>query len=326
MIVISSDNDLRSVQFSTRDLPSASRLDVYREVMDQTVDQAHIDAVGEKASFDGTAYRFPELGIVRAAASPTRVTRTRPQVEGNDQLFLMMLLEGVATFSQLDREVTVPVGSAILYSGADPLRIERTKSRFFVVATPRTVLEPMIANPNALMSVIPREVEAVRLLTSYLHLFLKDLPIGASSLRRLAVHHFHDLVAMAVGATHDAIETAGGRGLRAARMRAIKADVIQNLEQNVTADILAARHSVSPRYIRKLFEDENTSLSRFVLGQRLVRVHRMLGDPRHADRTIATIAFEAGFGDLSTFNRDFRRHFGMTPSDVRAFARKGTNG
>ena len=79
---------------------------------------------------------------------------------------------------------------------------------------------------------------------------------------------------------------------------------------------------MSPRYIRKLFEDENTSLSQFVPGQRLVRVYRMLGDRRYAHLTIGSIVFEAGFGDLSTFNRDFRRHFGMTPSDVRAAAHK----
>lgn len=324
MIVTSGDSDFRSARFSTQDLPRTGRLDVYREVMDRAVDKAHIDAVGERVSFDGRAYRLPELGVVLAAASPTRVVRTRVQVEGDDNLFLMMLLRGTATFSQLDKETTVPAGSAILYSGADRLRIERSTSRFFVVATPRAVLEPMIANPSALMSVIPSDVEAVRLLTGYLHLFLKGLPIETPSLRRLAVDHFHDLVAMAVGATHDATETANGRGMRAARMRAIKADIAQNLEWDVTADMLAARHRVSPRYIRKLFEDENTSLSQFVLGQRLVRVYRMLGDPRYAHRTIGAIAFEAGFGDLSTFNRDFRRHFGLTPSDVRAAVCKGS--
>jgi AraC-like DNA-binding protein len=30
---------------------------------------------------------------------------------------------------------------------------------------------------------------------------------------------------------------------------------------------------------------------------------------------------EVGFGDISTFNREFRRRFGMTPSDVRRGAR-----
>ena len=34
--------------------------------------------------------------------------------------------------------------------------------------------------------------------------------------------------------------------------------------------------------------------------------------------TISAIAFEAGFNDLSTFNRRFRRVMGETPGDYRA--------
>ena len=35
------------------------------------------------------------------------------------------------------------------------------------------------------------------------------------------------------------------------------------------------------------------------------------------ERTISAIAFATGFRDLSHFNRTFRQHFGMTPSDTR---------
>jgi AraC-like DNA-binding protein len=46
----------------------------------------------------------------------------------------------------------------------------------------------------------------------------------------------------------------------------------------------------------------------------------MLTDPRLAARSITSIAFDAGFGDLSYFNRCFRRRYGATPSDVRSSA------
>ena len=49
-------------------------------------------------------------------------------------------------------------------------------------------------------------------------------------------------------------------------------------------------------------------------------VRDVLRDPRFAERTITAIAYEAGFGDLSYFNRAFRRRYGETPSDVRAAA------
>ena len=61
-----------------------------------------------------------------------------------------------------------------------------------------------------------------------------------------------------------------------------------------------------------------------MLAQRLARTQRMLIDPRLAGRAITAIAFDAGFGDLSHFNRTFRRRFGMTPSEVRAATRGQT--
>jgi AraC-like DNA-binding protein len=43
----------------------------------------------------------------------------------------------------------------------------------------------------------------------------------------------------------------------------------------------------------------------------------LLSDPRLADRTIGSIAFDVGFGDLSYFNRTFRRRYGATPGEIR---------
>lgn len=112
------------------------------------------------------------------------------------------------------------------------------------------------------------------------------------------------------------------RGVRAARLHAVKADIARLLDDPaLSAAMLAKRQGVTPRYIHKLLESEGTTLSKFVPGQRLVRVHRMLSDARYAASTIGSIAYRAGFGDLSTFNREFRRRFGVTPSDVRAARR-----
>jgi AraC-like DNA-binding protein len=61
-----------------------------------------------------------------------------------------------------------------------------------------------------------------------------------------------------------------------------------------------------------------------VLEQRLARAHRLLSDPRFADRTVGALAREAGFGDLSYFNRTFRRRFGASPSDMHAAATGGS--
>jgi AraC-like DNA-binding protein len=49
----------------------------------------------------------------------------------------------------------------------------------------------------------------------------------------------------------------------------------------------------------------------------------MLTDGRWAEINIASLAYDAGFGDLSYFNRTFKRCYGATPSEVREAAKLG---
>lgn len=167
------------------------------------------------------------------------------------------------------------------------------------------------------MTPIDATAEPFRLLRAYLGLLAKDMPTRPD-LHRLAASQVRDLMAAAIGSA-----CAGGRdhGLRAARLRVIKDDIERNLAGDASAQALARRHHVSGRYIRKLFESEGTSLSRFVLARRLAAVHRMLSSRQCAHLPISSLAYDAGFSDLSTFNRAFRARFGMTPSDVREHAR-----
>lgn len=195
------------------------------------------------------------------------------------------------------------------------------RSSYTYFSVPRAVLSPLVSNVSAaLMSMIPGDCEALRLLSGYTELLTSNTETMGAALARLTDTHVLDLVALAIGASRDGRELAKRRGLRAARLRAIQSDILSNLSGEVRATALAARYGVTPRYVHKLFESEGTSLSRFVLDQRLARVHSMLADPRYRGSTISAIVFSAGFGDLSTFNREFRRRFGATPSDVRAGA------
>jgi AraC-like DNA-binding protein len=80
---------------------------------------------------------------------------------------------------------------------------------------------------------------------------------------------------------------------------------------------VATHLGVTPRNLQRMFESEGTTFSEFLLGQRLSRAHRMLTEPRGGHSAVATVAYDAGFGDLSYFNRSFKRRFGATPRDIR---------
>jgi AraC-like DNA-binding protein len=116
----------------------------------------------------------------------------------------------------------------------------------------------------------------------------------------------------------DAAHVAKARGFRTARLNAVKSAILVNLASpGLSIEQVASGLRMSPRYIQMLFHDEETTFSEFVVGQRLAQAWRVLADQRFDDRSITSVAFDCGFGDLSYFNRTFRKRFGCTPSEVR---------
>jgi AraC-like DNA-binding protein len=128
--------------------------------------------------------------------------------------------------------------------------------------------------------------------------------------------HMHNLAALLLGG--DAGLGLHERGLRAARLRSIKDHIRERLgHHDLTLADVARSQQISESYIRQLLAENGTTFTDLVLAGRLTRAHHMLVDLRFGDRSISAVAYEAGFGDLSYFNRTFRRRYGATPSDVR---------
>ena len=88
---------------------------------------------------------------------------------------------------------------------------------------------------------------------------------------------------------------------------------------------VAAAQGISARYLHRLLEREGLRFSEHVNALRLDRAHRDLTDPAQAGRSITEIALAAGFGDVSHFNRLFRRRFDATPTAVRDRGRTETD-
>jgi AraC-like DNA-binding protein len=74
---------------------------------------------------------------------------------------------------------------------------------------------------------------------------------------------------------------------------------------------------LSARYINELFDDEDTSLMRFVWQRRLERCHQELINPTHSGKRVSEIALGWGFNDFSHFSRAFKQKYGTAPRSVR---------
>src|SRR5262245_1414176 len=328
--------DFTTFHFTTDGVPPADRFPTWYNVFDRSVTRRLLSPLSgyNPCHAKMTVWTFgpgerrsqPEGACVqRVFVSGGVMAQRTPALlgDGNDDIILHFHKTGHRVVSQLGREAVVDSTSGLLTSNADVSAIRMPElADFYSVAVPRKLMTTMVPNlEDAFVRPLPPRTGVLSLLTRYLEILDDDRAIGTPELRRAICRHIHDLCALAIGATRDAAEIARGRGLRAARLRAIKADIARNLGwDDLSAASIALRQRITPRYIHKLFEGEGTTFSHYVLGQRLSHVYRLLTDPRHDDRAIAALAFEAGFGDLSTFNRRFRRHFGATPSDVRATA------
>jgi len=142
--------------------------------------------------------------------------------------------------------------------------------------------------------------------------------VGNTLLGQVAAMHLADLAALALGSRGDHAEQARENGQKAARFALIKAELEQDFQNaEMSAAAVAHRHGISVRYLHVLFEQSGQTFGDFVLERRLRFAMSRLTDPRCRHLRIADIAFDAGFADLTTFNRAFRRRFGDTPSSVR---------
>ena len=125
-------------------------------------------------------------------------------------------------------------------------------------------------------------------------------------------------MAAALGPTAEGAEIVAMRGLKAARLRAVLAEIVRHFtDPDFDLDNVAATLGLSRRYLQRLLEETGKSFTEHVAERRLQRAYAMLTDPRFAHLRIIDIALAAGFGDVSHFNRLFRRRFGDSPSGVR---------
>ena len=312
-------------RLDTNDAPVHARADLLREFFQRMGVRYEVAATGrEPIKIDLTLRRLPGLQFSSGILQGASYRRTRATNDPAEDVGFVVNPRGSMLVGQCGREVELGEGDATLVSFTEALdTVHRAPGDMLVLRFPRLQLAPRLANVHdSMLRRIPHGNPALRMVTDYVSFASRKATLVEDELQKLVVSHIYDLVTVAAGATRDAAEMAQGRGLRAARLLAIKQDIARGLDRpDLTVAVLAARHGCTRRFLQRLFESEGTSFTDYVLAQRLACAHRMLTDPCRAGDKISMIALDAGFGDLSYFNRVFRERFGDTPSGIREYAR-----
>ncbi|WP_151481086.1 helix-turn-helix domain-containing protein [Streptomyces albicerus] len=93
---------------------------------------------------------------------------------------------------------------------------------------------------------------------------------------------------------------------------------------DLSPELIAGAHHISVRYLHKLFQDEGTTVGRWIQRRRLEECRRDLMRGVHGRQTIAAVAGRWGFLSATHFSRVFRAAYGMSPSEWRDTAGRGT--
>jgi AraC-like DNA-binding protein len=305
-------------RFSTASFAPQERVAAWREHYGRTIAKLDFEQMPDSSfNVDATLRDLPDLGIASLSTLGLRFRKPGSLIDADD-LIVVIVESGTYSGRQLGREVKLGPGEAVVRMNAEVTTGE-ILGRLSIVRVPTSTIAPLVGDiAAAVQQRIPANAQALQLLRPYLSVMCD---CDAPRIQMLAARHVQDLVAMLLGATRDATQTVRNRSVPAARLHLVKEDIARNLEHgDLSLAAVAARHRMSARSLQKLFEPEGKTFSEHVLDARLARAHRLLADPCRAGEKIATVAFAAGFGDVSYFYRAFRRRYGVLPSDVRSQA------
>ncbi|MFB9264274.1 AraC family transcriptional regulator [Bradyrhizobium erythrophlei] len=316
-----SEADFESIQFSARELPKRVRIPMWREEFGRRIVHVDIEPASDVPfQAEATLQALQGLRVIALKGSAMRFTRSQANiVDGDDSIGLIVNYPSVCRLSQRGQEIEFRAGDAVAILHSEPVIVSYVEGLQLGLAVPRDALVPRVTDVDSLaMRPISRRTEALRLLMTYLKSALKQGALAAPKLRDTIVTHIHDLVALAIDDCAPLGESSASAVMAARHSAALDHITAHFQDPELSLEIVARGQGISPRYLQRLMASSGTSFTERVNELRLQKAFTLLTAPHDGARRISDIALEAGFSDISHFNRLFRARFGDSPRGVRS--------
>jgi AraC-like DNA-binding protein len=314
------DDEPAGISFDTDALPERDRFPAFCEGMFRHVVGADIVQLGSMP-FRGVikARRAAGILIANIATTPSEIIRSKNHMgDGDDSIVFGVWQHGLGHVTQGKRENRIDASDGVVLDNGKVTTLRVDAGRFWALTIPRSRIAGVGPDVGRFAGARLNDTQCLRLLTGYLEGTLAQ-DLGSDPSTELFGNHLVDLVCLALAGDGDTRELEARNGISAARLAAILRMISdQSADPGLNAATIAAQLGVTPRYVHILLEQSGQTFTQHVLQKRLETAAQRLGDDINQNRKIADIALEVGFSDLSHFNRAFRRHFGDTPSGMRA--------
>jgi AraC-like DNA-binding protein len=194
--------------------------------------------------------------------------------------------------------------------------IKRDKHRAISLFIPRAKVKAICPDPSRLAGRLMRSDGIADVLRSHLQVTLDNAAHMQPQQQILALDIAMQLALVALseeaGTLVDAVVLDEGL------YHAAKAHIVQDCTNFATNPLSVVLHlKCSRSVLYRAFAKHGDSVSACIWRARLAHARQMLNASRYRHLPINDIAFRSGFADHSTFDRMFKRAYGMKPKDMR---------
>ena len=307
---------------STDGVREREKLDYWREIVCDTFVELECRAGAEQGFYGSIESReFGDIRVATVNSTAQHVVRTPSRIARSDleYFFLSLQLHGRGCHKQDGRIAHLDPGDFAIYDTTRPYELLfGDPFSQLVLCLPRDVVKSRLADAERLTAcTVQGRTGSGRLASMFVRQLASQIDtLDAASLPRLQ-GSVVDLIATALAEQRRQADPAlsESRGVLIQRVLQYIEDHLG--EPELTCEAVAARHRISERYLRLLFEELGTCASDWIWRRRLERARLDLADPQQRHLSVTTIGFTWGFKDAAHFSRAFKAQFGCTPSDAR---------
>ncbi|GGN88375.1 AraC family transcriptional regulator [Streptomyces albiflavescens] len=305
---------------TTRSVPERESLEFWHDAVLATLVGMDIRAPG--GTYDATlrTHHLGALQITKVDCDPGEVHRSPRFVARGDgrQVFVAVQVSGVAQVEQDGRTTELRVGDIGFFDTARPFRARFPEPfTMKIFALPRELL----GRPEAdLRMITARALQPSHGLPALLSPFLSTLAETPQSYTAYVGERLATNVADLLAAT--AAECLGRRptelpGAKRAMLLRVQSFIRWNLaDPALTPQAIARAHSISVRYLHRLFEGEGTTVSSWVRQLRLQEVRKDLAASSATGPVdLSQVARSWGFSSTAQLGRAFRTCQGLSPTE-----------
>ncbi|MCP3056725.1 helix-turn-helix domain-containing protein [Aurantimonas marianensis] len=288
---------------------SVDRSAIYRALLGEIADTI---VAGPESFAQVETQRLGPLVLYECRLHDMSHERHAPSSNANGSVFLQLAVSGTLRVELPDRPIEIREGEIALFNTGRPLRMSADRIHLMTVRLTPAFIEaaaPWAGDPHGTV------IDAARagLLAAVMVALMRHAHAIPAAGAAGAVRAFGELLAIALQAPTAAFDGDAPGGKKLARARALVEAKLT--VKHLSPTMIAAESGLSRSVLYELFKPLG-GVSHYVQARRAARLHALLSNPGDA-RSIAELAFEAGFASDSHASRTFRDLFGVSPGRFR---------